>query len=562
MTLAQPILLLALGLLIPIVAAFLFRRRSQRLRVPSTLLWQKVAVSRARDRRVKNLRRLLALLACVVAAWALIVAAARPSPASSQETLAFVVDVSASMGRLEDEPLGRARAHIRDALRSVGPGDRVLIVAAGERPRHLAGPTSEAVLLERALERLESEPGRADRQAALRFAESLLSNERAIRLVLLHDGGEAAGASLEPSGHLEERVFESPIRDNLGLTLFAARAPEDPRSEDEREFLIAVASSSPRPRRARIRLEISGIPLASEEIAIPARAQAELALRLRSDSETITAIVEPTDGIPDALEADDRAQLELLPLAPPRVHLLRGEGVSEAGLFFVRNALSAAGVREIKERSALEPMGRAEPGDVAIVLGEVPALAPPLPTLYLGVTIRGAEGAGFPVSDPRALSAIRGETVLRSIEAHHSLTRGLDLDAVTIDAAFAIEPSSEARELIALDGGIVLAAGGVGRRRWIYFGLPPLGSDLVLRVAYPVFIANALSHLAGSSSVRLAETLPRAEVQLRLEPGPSALPEAAEPPLRLPLAPPFLLAAIAALLLGLEGFAWYRGAVR
>ena len=49
----------------------------------------------------------------------------------------------------------------------------------------------------------------------------------------------------------------------------------------------------------------------------------------------------------------------------------------------------------------------------------------------------------------------------------------------------------------AIDGGTVMIAGGAGRSAWVYHGAEPAKSDLVLRVAFPVVVANALHFVTG-----------------------------------------------------------------
>ncbi|MBX3249619.1 MAG: hypothetical protein KF901_20750, partial [Myxococcales bacterium] len=172
----------------------------------------------------------------------------------------------------------------------------------------------------------------------------------------------------------------------------------------------------------------------------------------------------------------------------------------------------------------------------------------------------------------RALGVLEGEsTSLRRVDPRHPITRDVWFDGVTIVRAHAIDPGAGV-PLVELDGrapsdpaaatdgigGTVVAAGGEGIGRWVYVGLDPSGSDVVLRVAYPMLVAAALDWLAGEAEVHAATTPRVEEVALRAEAdeletfGASSLPR---PPL------PWLLAALAALLLALEGFAYARRVV-
>ena len=93
-----------------------------------------------------------------------------------------------------------------------------------------------------------------------------------------------------------------------------------------------------------------------------------------------------------------------------------------------------------------------------------------------------------------------------------------------------------------------------------YVGLEPDGSDVVLRVAYPVLVASAIAWLGGASETVIAQTPPVSEVRL-------AVAETEGPTLGaastwgIPSLPVWL-GVLAALLLMLEGFAYQRRWVR
>jgi hypothetical protein len=191
---------------------------------------------------------------------------------------------------------------------------------------------------------------------------------------------------------------------------------------------------------------------------------------------------------------------------------------------------------------------------IAVELGRGPAAAHGVPTLYVA-----GPTAGAPL---RALTG--SETLLRSVSERHALVRGVELDGVTVERAFALDVPDDAHALVELDGGTVVAAGGAGPGSWVYVGIDPLGSDLVLRVAFPVLVANALAVLGGATDVAVAEVVPRAEVDLRADTPPDGVepvdvavePAPAWP---LPASPPLLLVVLAAALLLAELLAWRKG---
>ena len=564
MIFAAPRILFALALLVPVLVAFLVRRRRHTVRVPSTLLFRLAARATAPTRRIRWLRRVASLSACLLAVAALVLAAARPSPRTRGETTAIVIDVSASMGAGPlRSPLEQARRFASRLVGGAGPGDRFLILAAGAAPVRLAGPIERGPSLDEALAGITLERGGADREAALDLAAELHEGSPEPRIVLLHDGGASLGDSGSERRRVpvRERVFTPPARENLGVSSFSMRAPADAASDEEREALIVVASSSEHPRAARIIVSVEGQELVRRKVEIPAGGEAEARVRVRASATRITARVEAEDGIADALTADDEASLTEASRPLPRVLLLGAAQGSEAGEFFVEKAIQAAGVREIvaldstftrrdgADRAPLSP----EPGDIVVALGVGPNRAASVPALYLGT-----QTGSLPVSG--LVDLHEDGTRLRSVAASDALLRGVALDGLTIGHARKADVPSGARSLVELDGGAALIAGGAGRDAWIWAGIEPAASDIVLRVAFPVLIANALHALGGSPRAAVADTVAVREIALRqakVEPGTAEIePDA---PWRMGVSPAWVLAAIAALLLGVEAWTFRKG---
>lgn len=557
MELGSPLLLGALVLAIPVLLAFLFRRRKEVVRVPSTLLWRKVAVARAPNRRIRSIVRLLALLACVGAVAALALAAARPVGASSGETVALVIDTSASMGDGSDGGgLERAKDWATDFLSSRGANDRVVLVTAGAEPQNVAGPTNDAAILADALDEIEAERDSADLGAALELAVELVRPHPSARVVLLTDGGSSRGAPLvsDDKVAVQSVVFAPESRDNAGITGLAAYLLPDATAFDEREVWVEVATASRVARRLRVILSVGEIELARETIAVDAGGHAQLRRRLRFEGEVV-ARVEPADGLADASSLDDEALLRVGRAEPGRVVIIVDPARDDSASFFVERAARAAGAAELVSLAPAEAAS-VRPDDLVILLGDA-GIRPNAPTLLLDTPPQGATGAELTAD---AMN-------LRSIDERSSLLAGVALDGITIERATALDAETihrlDAHALVDLDGGTVVADGGAGRSRWIFVGIDPTGSDLVLRVAFPVLVSNALVALSGANETRVAETVPRSEVVFEPAPEEDRIEAHAELPVfALPISPPVLLAGLAMLLLLAELAAYRKGWVR
>ncbi|MCB9632745.1 MAG: VWA domain-containing protein [Sandaracinus sp.] len=567
MTFVAPLFLLVLALAVPVIVAFLVKRRRQMVVVPSILRWQALAIAKHRSRRFKNLARLVALLACVAAVLALGMAAARPRLLGDGALTVVVVDVSPSMGTLEHGPLSDAADRLRDLAASMGPRDRVAVFAAGEAPRRLLAPTNDPARVRESASLLVPE-AHAMLEPTLALARALADDAGNARVVLLHDGGSHVAM-----GGIREERFGADRRANVGLTLFAARPAPNASSDDERDVLVSVAAAGDATRRVRVRLRAGDVDLGHRDLDVPAGEEADARFRLRLPLTHLSAELTPLDGLGDDLPSDDRAELALSAVSAPPVRWmaapLEGDEPHATRRHFAEHALRAAGVTELE---ALE--GDAPDESVVVSFG-APARRVQRPMLILGgvepppdTSQRIAAPRAFWPEGVRGLGALEGAaTTLHRVDDDHPLLRGVELDGTTIVRAHAIDPG-DGIPLVELDGnvdesgtrtgGVVVAAGGEGPGRWVYVGLDPEGSDVVLRVAYPLLVSSALAWLSGSSRTELAPTPTRAEVALEVDE--TSHPRFEAPGFGLPPLP-WILAALAALLLAAEGLAYARRVV-
>jgi hypothetical protein len=197
-SLVAPIFLAALGLLVPILVTFLVRRQRNVVRVPSTMVWRLGARSITKNRRIRDLRRFFALLACLGGVSALVFAAARPSGERGGTTV-FVVDVSSSM---EGAPLAEARGWLVREVATLGNNARVAIVLASEEPRVALPPTQPGAIVDEAIRKLAAEKGTGSIDEAVTFAEALAGARQwgePPRVIVLSDRAVEANLGLCPN---------------------------------------------------------------------------------------------------------------------------------------------------------------------------------------------------------------------------------------------------------------------------------------------------------------------------------------------------------------------------
>ncbi len=546
MNLVAPAFLAALALLVPIIVTFLVRRRRRIVRVPSTMVWRLGARSVAKSRRIRDVRRLLALLACLAGVAALVVAAARPSGIRADTTV-FVVDVSASMS---GAPIREARTWLRREVAARGPNARVAIVLAAAEARVVLPPSPPGPVVDQVLDALAAEKDGAAMDEAVTLAEGLASPSHA-RIVILTDvpvEAEVTRSTPKPEQRLFGQRRSAAVRpDNVGITSLFTRTPPDAHDDEEREASVTVATSSSTTRRARLVVTLGGRLVAERSLALAERGETTERMLVRGAGRLV-ARVRPDDGKPDALAADDEASLEETARRAPRVAFVHENDLG-AGPFFVAKALGAAGVTDIVE---VTPGARPPEGaDVAVVLHDGSARPANIPAFFVGAD---PKELGF-----SAKTVGRAETRLRTLSFDEPILRGVALDDVTtLRASVATNPGQGMRTLVDLDGGPVLVAGGTGARSWVWLGIEPEASDLVLRVAFPVLVSNVLTHLGGASQLVNAKTVPRSEVTFEAPDVTTPLPTAPEPRWRIPAGPSTFIAMVGAALLALEAWLTFR----
>jgi Ca-activated chloride channel homolog len=117
---------------------------------------------------------------------------------------------------------------------------------------------------------------------------------------------------------------------------------------------------------------------------------------------------------------------------------------------------------------------------------------PEQPVKAAGVLALGAAGPASPV---RRIGKTGPQ---RFVDAQDSpLMRGVDLDEVYVDSGEKVQPVGRGRVVAESDQGplVVVAE---GKQRQVYLAFRPLDSDFPLSVGFPIFVANALTFLAGA----------------------------------------------------------------
>lgn len=490
MGLAFPLGLLAAALAGPLILLYVLKLRRRVVVVDSTVLWRRVLQDRRANAPWERLRRHLLLLLQLLALLLLVLAFAGPylrAPVTLTGDTVVVLDASASMTARDASGATRmdlAKRLLRRMLPGVEASRRAALVVAGPQPSVAAPLSSERAPLQRAIDSAEAAQAPCDLASALDLALTLVRGAGSGEVVLVTDGAFDRTPALDL---LLRRCRVVPVTGgtddatNAGIVSLALRPL--PGEAGVHELFVGVRGGG-----AAVPLTVStATPKVSRDQApdpsswewariasadvVPQDGSASQLFRIQAAPGAALRV-----GLPrgDALEADDEALVVVPARSRRRVLLVSPHP------FLLERALRA--LPQVELFIAAEP-GSAADYDAVVVDGPVPRVLPDAPLLVFGGPPEGEPDAAL--ADPRVLRW----------ESDHPALRHARWDAVRVATAHggALPPGGAV--VVESDQGplaVTWPAHG-GRALWFRFDLTE--SDLPLRVAFPVLVADAVDWL-------------------------------------------------------------------
>lgn len=464
-----------------IVALYLLRLRRVDVEVPNVDLYQAVLSERRTTAWLSRRTRWLSLLLALLIVAALIFALGDPRAASRHEasrTLVVLVDVSASMQATDIAPsrLEAAKREAKKLIRSLGPDDRMMIVAVGATPAPRSPLTDEAAVLDDGVDALVATDVEDDLPAALRFAEDVLRGKSRPEIVWLSD--HAGSGTLDVAREIRaSHVRIGRSADNVGLAAFAVR--RYPLDRSQAELLVEVENPSGAPRRVELTVLGDGRAIDVQELDVAPgdRTQRFLAY-VSGANERLEARIAPVDGKPDHLPADDHAFARIPERAKTKVLVVAHENL------YLDAALLLDEYLEVT-RVAPEAYTSADGFDVVVFDGTTPNAAPTRPAIYLNPV----PGTGF--APFRTRGTVEGPSFER-LERRDPLLRFTALADVNIAKALVVETEQGDRVLGGDRRAPLLVMGARAGQPFMALTFDVRDSDLPLRIAWPLLLLHAI----------------------------------------------------------------------
>lgn len=468
-----------------VVAFYILKLRRRAVPVPFSRIWDSVLRDKQATELFSKLRRLLSLMLQLALLALLVLALGDPKPKEDLREgrhLVLLLDSSASMkaSDVKTNRLAQAKAEAEKIVRGMGASDRAIVVQMGSVPTPRSSMSGDQTELLQAIGQVAASDTRADLEAGLSFGRDSLRGLPNGELVVIGDGAHGDTSALSARVSLEgaEPRFV-PIGKsgkNLSITEFSVR--RYPLDKSRYEVMLEIANLNDAP--ADVELELSGDGVIVDVTRLKLGPNEKLPRYyqdLAGASRTLTARIKAAPGTDD-LPADDVAYALLPERRRARILLVSpGNTYLEAALL-LDEYLDVAQVAP----GAPLPDGKF---DVAIFDG----VAPPLSDQIGSALYLNPPAATSPVPIAGDVTDFGFDTWDRKTPVLRFMSMG-DIQ-VAKGHTFKVRPSEKV--LGASEQGATLVSGVQGGHRFVALGFDPRDSDLVLRIAWPLFVLNSIN---------------------------------------------------------------------
>lgn len=462
-----------------VVLMHTLRMRRREREVSSLFLWQLASRAMAADHRRHRLIKSLILLVQLLVIELLAAALAGPQfhRNGAAVHLGVIVDTSASMAAGSGETRAGEAVAALERFLSEGEAARYILWSTTGTLLRYDGPSKEQFL--RALYGLPPPGGSSDWDAVSREVAAAVQAGSPLLIVLVTDGGWGAVPSgLWPALGSAAGTWVIPVGsplDNAAITRFSARATG--RGAGHHQVMVEVENFGTSPVEGQLVVTSTGPAGAADDTGQPAAA---FAIRLEPRGRR-TYVFEhtfrPGEVLAAELDTDDAFALDNTAyLAAAAEGAARVLWIGEDNHFLREGLVAAGGVeieRALDPRAALERQGEY---DLAVFYGEQP------PAGFAGAALVFAAGGDSLAPYP----------ALTWWDRRHPLFRFVDWESVSLAAAAPVPAAPGEQVLLDSTAGPLITVAGEGARRVVRVGIPLEQSDFPFRVAFPVFLQNAL----------------------------------------------------------------------
>jgi Ca-activated chloride channel family protein len=463
-----------------LVLLYFLKLKRPQVRVPSTLLWQKVIEDMRVNSPFQKLKRSFLLLLQLLALLAAIFALARPLfrvRENVNESIIVLLDNSASMMTKEPEGktrLNLARSEILRMADHLAKDDEMMLITFSSKAKALCGFTNNRRQLKEVVSRIEAEECSTAIEPGLLLAKSIANSRANPRIILVSDGAFAPASNVEMPVETEYLQIGS-TRPNLAITGLDIRRSLSDRNKIE--MFVSAENFSRESFAGNMIVHLDRDILDSKYFSV-------------GPEETLSQIFEavlPAGGnikvefeADDSLKCDNRAWKVVRPPLHRRI-LIVGDNT-----FFIERAFKASTTIDCMSVSKAEYVAP-EPGEFSAVIWNnvaTPEIAA-CNNIYLGC---------FPEIDGVTAGGKLDSPDVLDWDNTHPINRFLDFDNLVMSAATSMTLPDYAAVIVRSSQTPLVGVFEVDAGTVCIVGFNPIQSNWPLLVSFPLFLNNCLDH--------------------------------------------------------------------
>ncbi len=544
MNFLTPLAFILTGLLPIIIALYVLKLRRREHQVSSTYLWRELVRDTTANAPWQRLHPNLLLILQILFLMALILALARPFSWTTSVTgdhLILIIDTSASMAATDLTPT-RLQAARDQAWRLVtdAPTDvPVTLIAAGDEVHVALSASDDRGRIQRALDDITLSHGGSDMESALAMAAALASaaatRDAEAEIVVLSDGG----VRLPEHSHGPATIRYTPIGATGDNQAISALSLESEAAGQSLSAFVRITNYTPQPIERRLTLHAyadsaepntAGQLVTVRDLTLPPEDAAVFVIPdLPPDTEAIKATLEGADPLP----LDDQAWA----VVPPASGGYKPSGAAGRtkviivgpGNRFLETALALLPAVEVTTVAPEDYINLAEaaldsapsnqsipPNNSALTIfdGELPAvdIYPPGAFFFVG-PLRSTPF--FSVTGSLTSEPAGSAMPPRPAAVDDPLLRFIEVQDIAIQTAARIPLPAWGRPVIVArtsqseqSRSPLLIVGKTDTHRLAVLAFDLRDSDLPLRVAFPLLLANLVDYLLPGANSPLPDHIP------------------------------------------------------
>ena len=544
MNFLSPTSLFLFGLAVPVVALYILKLRRRREPVSTLMFWEELFRERQTTSLFQRLKHLLSLLLQLLFLALLVFAIAQPQFAfitKAARQFVLIIDQSASMNVIEGtDGTTRLDTAKQRALRTVETlrfMDEMTVMSVHKRPIIRNPFTNYQKSLREAINAIQPTDVGTNLEPAIDLANAIAQTKPNPEIVIFSDFQSVSEALLAKlNGKVEKdkdteasnrKVKHRLIRigtasDNVGITQFRVR--KSLVNPFDYETLLRVVNASEEEKQFNVELyfEENLFDVRPYTLA-PGESRSEIFSNFTFEGGKLKAILD----VNDALSTDNTAYATL----PKREHisvlLVTAENPFLEKALTVDEQIKLTVLTPVEYEvdglaGSLNPQGK--PKDYQVVIfdrynpsslgdGNYMFIYPPAPPSSLEASDTALKwDIGASLETP----------IITDWERTHPILRHVHLENVQIGEAYRITPPATAQVLARSFEDPVLFVDTRSNRKIVFAAIDILQSDLPLRIAFPVIIANTIQWFQQDSGIQEYYLQTGEVLRQRIDPLPAA----------------------------------------